>query len=347
MTSLYEYRQYLREHPKLCYLFVELTDACNMNCMHCGSKCASSNSQYIDTDMLFTALQTVAEDFDSSRIMICLTGGEPLLHPDFIAIVEKIVELGFHWGITTNGTLLDESLALKLKGLHLQSVTVSLDGMEQTNNSFRKSPNAFSQIISGINAAHKAGLKVQVTTAVHKKNFAELEEMYSLMCDLKILSWKVVNMEPIGRALEHNDLMLDDDQMKSLLEFIREKRFSVNAPMNVCFGCSHYLSFEYEHELRDNYFICGSGTYVASILVNGDIYSCLDIERRPELVQGNVKVDRFSYVWYNGFKEFRADRSECNDICKCCEERIFCGGDSTHTWDFDNKKPRFCILGKF
>ena len=113
--------------------------------------------------------------------------------------------------------------------------------------------------------------------------------------------------------------------------------------MDVCFGCSHYLSFEYEHELRDNYFICGSGIYVGSILCNGDIYSCLDIERRPELIQGNIARDRFSDVWRDGFRQFRSDRTELCESCRRCEEREFCAGDSTHTWDFDQNKPMFCI----
>ena len=113
--------------------------------------------------------------------------------------------------------------------------------------------------------------------------------------------------------------------------------------MDVRFGCSHYLSYEYEHEVRDYYFICGSGIYVGSILCNGDIYSCLDIERRPELIQGNIAKDRFSVVWYERFREFRADRTQYSKDCKNCTERLFCNGDSTHTWDFTVNEPMFCF----
>ena len=131
-----------------------------------------------------------------------------------------------------------------------------------------------------------------------------------------------------------------------LMNYIREKHYSINVPFEVVFGCSHYLSFEYEREVREHYFMCGSGLIVASILCNGDIYSCLDIERRDELVQGNISNDRFSEVWYNRFKEFRKDRSELSIKCSKCGEKEFCKGDSTHTWNFENNEPLFCIFNE-
>ena len=131
-----------------------------------------------------------------------------------------------------------------------------------------------------------------------------------------------------------------------MMEYIRGKRFSKDVEMDIRYGCSHYLSFEYEHEVRDNYFICGAGIFVASILCNGDIFGCLDIERKKELIQGNIANDRFYDIWINRFKEYRRDRSETSGKCSVCEERFFCGGDSFHTWDFDNNEPKVCILGK-
>ena len=156
----------------------------------------------------------------------------------------------------------------------------------------------------------------------------------------------MINLEPIGRALSHPELLLSREEFTGLLDFIRARRFDPATPMDVRFGCSHYLSYEYEHEVRDNYFLCGSGLYVASILCSGEIYSCLDIERRPELVQGHIARDRFSEVWRDKFQAFRADRSESCAECRRCTERTFCGGDAAHTWDYERNKPLFCFLRK-
>ncbi|MBQ4282691.1 MAG: radical SAM protein, partial [Lachnospira sp.] len=346
MKSLYRYREYLIKNPKLMYLFIELTDKCNLACLHCGSSCEQVNGQYIDTALLIEALETVAQDFEAGSIMICITGGEPMLHKDFFVIVEKVVELGFSWGMTTNGTLIDADNVKKLKALKLQSVTISLDGMEDMHEWLRNVTGCFERTLRAVDLLNKEGILVQITSVIHKNNLNELSKMYELMKELSVHSWRIINLEPIGRALDDKSLLLSYKEMIQLLDFIRDKRYSKDTKMDVCFGCSHYLSYEYEHEVRDNYFICGSGLYVASILCNGDIYSCLDIERRPELVQGNISRDRFSTVWFERFKEFRQDRTQYCRQCSECKEKMYCNGDSTHTWDFDNNRPMFCIMNK-
>ena len=69
---------------------------------------------------------------------------------------------------------------------------------------------------------------------------------------------------------------------------------------------------------------------------------CLDIENRPELVQGNIKNDDFMKVWNEGFQAFRRDRTEDCSGCRECTERYVCGGDSTHTWNFETNEPLMC-----
>lgn len=90
MSRLAEYRDYLRLHPKLTYLFAELTDLCNLSCLHCGSSCGGSRGRFLNTELLSRTLGEVAEDFEPRTVMICLTGGEPLMHPDFFKIAGKI-----------------------------------------------------------------------------------------------------------------------------------------------------------------------------------------------------------------------------------------------------------------
>ena len=346
MIAVAEHRDDLYSHPRLKFLFVELTNGCNLHCLHCGSNCSGQNTIYIDTELLLNALYTVAEDFDRSSVMICLTGGEPLLHPDFFLIAEEIVKLGFPWGMTTNGTLIDDSTARRLKALSLQSITISLDGTNESHDKLRGRKGAFQSTVHAIHMLNQVGIPVQITSVIHNKNITQLEEMYSLMIKLNVFSWRIINIEPIGRATEHNALLLSHENMIRLLSFIRSKRFDPSCKMDVRYGCSHYLSFEYENEVRDGYFLCGSGILVGSILCNGDIFSCLDIERRPELIQGNIALDRFSDVWYNKFKEFRINRTLLSDKCSQCEERSFCHGDSCHTWNFDINEPMFCIKRK-
>jgi radical SAM protein with 4Fe4S-binding SPASM domain len=291
-------------------------------------------------------MERVAEKYDSKNIMICLTGGEPLLHPDFFKIASRATELGFMCGITTNATLIDKDTAEKIYESGIRAVSVSLDGIREMHDWFRCQKGAFDKTVEGMKnlvAASRGKITTQFTTVVHKKNMADLDKIFEVVLETKVDSWRMVNLDPIGRALSHNDLLLDKDDYRYIFRYIKEKRFSKDVSIDITYGCAHYLGEDLEKETRDNYFICGSGIFVGSVLCNGDIYSCLDIERRQELVQGNIENDDFVWVWENKFSEFRRDKSElCKDCRECCD-REFCGGDADHTWDYDHNKPLLCI----
>lgn len=342
MTELAKYQQYLRTHPKLRNLFFELTDCCNLACRHCGSNCDPSHAQFLDTELLLKTIDEIALDFGNLGYMICVTGGEPLLHPEFEHIIKRIISYDIPWGMTTNTTLIDSAMARKLGEMEIGTVSVSLDGLKENHEWLRRVPGCFEKALEGIKLMKAEDIYVQVTTTVNKRNLNELEDIYKLVKDLGVDSWRMSCVDPIGRAQGNEELLLSKEEMFSLLDFVRVKRFDKSNTLDVCFGCSHYFSYEYENEIRDFYYQCTSGTQTASILCNGDIYSCLDIERRPELVQGNIKKDRFSDIWYNRFKEFRIDRTQLCDDCRKCDERLFCGGDSAHTWNYGENKPRFC-----
>lgn len=350
MNLLAQYRDSLYEHPRLTYLFFELTDACNLSCLHCGSSACPQNQTYLSREAIKDVMDKVARKYSPRSIMICLTGGEPLLHPDFFEIAAYARKLGFSCGITTNGTLIDKEVAKRIKESGIQSVTFSLDGLEDNHDWFRNKKGAFAKAIAGIkNLVNESKGKIitQITTVIHKKNIQELDSIYESVLNLSVDSWRIINLEPIGRALQHENLLLDADEMRKLLEYIREKRYSRQTPIEVKYGCAHYLTADFEREVRDNYFICGSGIYVASILCNGDIYSCMDIERRPELIQGNIEQDDFVDVWEKRFQVFRKDRTEECVSCSECEDRRYCRGDAAHTWDYNHKCPLMCLKKMF
>ena len=346
MHELAEYRNYLRTHPKLRYLFLELTDRCNMSCLHCGSACSTKKETVLPKEDIFSLLDRLADHYKTEDIMVCLTGGEPLLHPDFFEIAEYIHRKGFSWGMTTNGTLINEFTVKKLADAGMGSVSVSLDGLEENHNWLRGSSGAFRHTIKGIRALQNCEslfAAIQVTTVIHRNNIDEMEEIYSFLKKEGVKQWRLTNIEPIGRALKHKELLLKPSEYQKMFEFIRNKRYDYHVSMDVTYGCSHYLTVEWEREVRDYYFLCGSGIYVAGILCNGDIYSCLDIERRPELVQGNIKTDDFVDVWENRFLPFRKDRTQTCRVCRECEDREFCAADSMHTWNFDEMEPGLCM----
>ena len=337
LEEVARHRESLKENPHLIWLFFEITNRCNLLCKHCGSSCSTKGEM-----LSLQSIEAVLQTLDSERPMICLTGGEPMLHPDFFEIAKCVKEKGLLWGMTTNATLIDDATALRLKEVGMSTVSVSLDGMEKSHDALRQKKGAWRLALRGLDALQKAGFEPQVTTVLHPGNFNELEQFYEFLCEIGITDWRPINIEPIGRACESSDFLLSMDEFASLIMYIREKRFDPANRMNVTFGCSHYLGVEQERMVRDHYFMCGAGILSASVRSNSDICACLDIENRPELVQGNIHKDNFMDVWKNKFEVFRRDRTtDCNK-CLNCSERFICGADSAHTWNYEKNEPLLC-----
>ena len=343
MLALAEYQRSLWEHPKLKTLFFELTDRCNLNCRHCGSACSGANATVLESSVVQKVLREVAETYDPRWIMIAYTGGEPLLHPDCIGLVRYARELGYPVGMTSNAVLIDEVVARELKNAGLDTISVSIDGIGQLHDELRRVEGSYAAAVRGILALKKAGIEPQITTVVHKKNLEHLEEVYDFAVRNDIYSWRLTNVDPIGRAQDSRELLLDHTDMRQLLDYIRSKRFDPAVELEVTYGCAHFTGYEYERMIRDFYFQCIAGTGAASVMANGDIGACVDIERRPDLVQGNAYRDSFTEVWEQGFRVFRQDRAKLSRTCSGCEYAAVCMGDSAHTWNYDTAEPYYCM----
>ena len=351
LDGIERYRKELNEKPKLIDLFLEVTSRCNAKCEHCGSSCGEKiPKDEISSEDLKKALKDISDAYNANEIFIYVTGGEPLMRKDLFDIMKYAKKLGFRWGITTNGMLFNDRIFKGLKDSKISSISISLDGLKETHEKFRKVPGCYNIIIDNIKKILSSNVceLLQITTVANKKNLNELEDIYKLLLDLGVKYWRVVTVDPIGRAKKNDGILLDKKEFKQVLEFIKEKRNE--GKMVVDYGCSHYLGIDLEKEIRDYFFNCGAGLFIASILSNGDIYVCPNVERRKELIQGNIKTDNFVDVWENKFKEFRSERlTEKCSKCKKCKSFKYCRGDSFHTFNFDENKPNICmkeIMGK-
>ncbi len=342
MQQLFEYKELLRREPRLRFLFLELTMRCNERCLHCGSYCGDVKIPELTVEQYRELLDKVKRDF-SPLPMLCITGGEPLLRKEFFEIMGYANEFGYNWGMTSNGTLITPEVAKKLYDTGMKTISVSIDGLESTHDSFRRTPGGYKKAIEGIKNLMKYDFQaVQVTTVVTKKSLPELDQLFKVVEELDVHSWRIINIEPIGRALQLDGYALEKDEYRRMFEYIRSKR-AQGYP--VMYGCSHYLGLDYEKAVRDWYYQCNSGTYTASIMTNGDIGGCLDIERREETIQGNILRDDFTDVWKNRFEIFRTPLNEKDEKCRFCESRNFCLGGAYHSWNYDENRQMVCFKG--
>lgn len=344
LSLLKKYKEQEMQKHTLIDLFWECTLSCNANCKHCGSNAEKKSYEgELTTQEIKNAFKQIANDMDASKILINVTGGEPLVRKDLFEVMEYATkELNFHWGMTTNGILLNDENIEKLKKSNMETISISIDGLEKTHDSFRGVQGSYKAIVNNIKKLKQANFleHIQVTTVFHKENINELEEIYKVMSQLELDSWRLVSMDPIGRANENNDLLLNGEELKILLDFIKKK--NKNNKLKLSYGCPGFLGLDYENEARDYYFNCRTGINIASILYNGDLFVCPNVPRVKELIQGNIRNDNFADIWNNKYKEFRTkNRTKCNK-CESCEYWEYCLGGAYHTWDFNGNKQNKC-----
>lgn len=327
-------------------LFWETTLRCNAHCSFCGSNCGDKAGEALSTEDVLSAFKSVAEAYDARRIMINVTGGEPLLREDLFEVMAQCSGLGFSWGMVTNGMLVTEETIRKMKQSNMKTISISLDGLKEHHEELRGVKKSFERVVNTIKMLVAADFleHVQVTTVVTQKNIEDLDELYQFLRTLGIHSWRVAIVDGIGRATGKEDLLLKAEHLKQYMEFISSH--SRDEILPVVTSCSHYLG-NHDSDLGRSPFFCGTGIHVASILANGDIYVCPNVPRRPELIQGNIKTDNFVDVWENGFEYFRNADNRKSHQCENCVDWPNCLGDSMHTWDFDKRNPSFCYRTYF
>ena len=323
-------------------LFWEATLRCNAFCEFCGSRCGEVSCNEISGEKIEKVFEDIADAYNPGSIMINVTGGEPILRKDLFEVMTKASAMGFPWGMVSNGSLIDKCTIQKMKQSGMKTISISLDGMEETHNRLRKIENGFQKTVQAIKDLKQAAFlnQIEVTTVVNHYNIEQLEEMYSMIKSFGIDSWRVAVADSIGRAKENQELLLGKREFQQYCTFLDRHRFDTE--LRIITSCSHYLG-KNDNKYRANPFSCETGKSVASILANGDIFVCPNVERRKELIQGNVQKDNFVEVWENKFEFFRSETRCQSKKCKTCKDWESCRGDSLHTWNFEKKEPSFCI----
>ena len=336
-------RSFIKEeamsHP-LMQLFWECTLRCNMRCRHCGSDCKIST---VHPDMPFAdfekVLLRIKEKYDSRKILIILSGGEPLMRDDIVSCGRRIYELEFPWGLVSNGRLMSPAKIDGLLHAGMRSATISLDGLEDDHNWMRGIPDAFSHASAAIERlAKEPSIAFDVVTCVNRRNFPKLNELKEYLIFLGLKRWRIFTVFPAGRAATDPELQISDGQYKQLMDFIVSTR--KEGRIHLSYGCEGFLG-PYEGKVRDHLFSCQAGLTIASVRIDGAVSGCTSIRSRFD--QGNIYTDDFIDVWENRFGTFRDHGQFHTDECAECKWWKWCLGNGMHLRD-DSGRLLMCNL---
>ena len=337
---------------ELNYLFWECTVRCNLHCLHCGSDCTANGGQHdMPAEDFLRAFDTIPKEKRQKPFTVVITGGEPLTRPDLPEIGKTLRQRGVGWSIVSNGWLYDETMHRRLMSAGMGALTISLDGMRKEHDWMRGREGSYDRTIKAIAiAARDPRLNFDVVTCVNQRNLPHLQEIHNTLASLGVRQWRIFTIIPIGRALQQQELHLTDSQFVSLMDFIADKRATKcttdanKQSMNVTFSCEGYLG-DYECKVRQTPYFCHAGINIASVLIDGTICACPNIDRE-RFAQGNIYQDNLWDVWNSRFEQFRDRRWARQGICKDCKAFRNCLGNGMHNWHGDGNSPINCHYRK-
>ena len=171
---------------------------CNLTCKHCYSISADKDfSGELATGEIFR----VMDDLRAFKVpCLILSGGEPLLRPDFFDIAKRSKELGFYTALSSNGTLIDAKMMEQIVPIDFDYVGVSLDGLGATHDKFRRLAGAFDKSLHALRLCRDAGLKVGVRFTLTQDNFADLPGLLQLVEDEGIDRFYFSHLNYAGRG---------------------------------------------------------------------------------------------------------------------------------------------------
>lgn len=329
-----------RKHP-LNYLFLEVTRRCNLSCAYCGSDCTpAAQATEMPTERWIEVMRQVAADFDASKVMIAVTGGEPLLKPGILDLLQELNRLGFPYGMVTNGQHLDAAMARALVDAGLRSIALSLDGPPAVNDALR-GPGTAAAVARAVKALQAAGYKgkLEVITTLTTPAIRALDDTRRHVAALRVPLWRVCPVMPIGRAAESPGLIPDAEEMRDVLHYVKRARKDGKRPPPE-FGDEGYLGCTFEHNVRPYLFHCRAGITTGGILADGSMAACPELPR--SFIQGHVDRDRFKTVWDRDYQVFRDRRWTKRGKCDGCDAYDRCQGGSLHLYSGPDQEISHC-----
>lgn len=282
---------------------IELTRQCNIKCKFCYNP---NEAIFIKTEAVKKLLYEAAE---IGSFYLALTGGEPLLHPEFFDIAKFAKGLGYLLIIQTNGVIINEKLAYKISELAPAYIDISLHGATaESHDALTQVEGSFTRTISAIKYLKKGGCQIRIKAPVTKLNQNEIEEMENIANSFEA---PIVFDPFISPTIEGEKFPLElKPQFNKLSKYYEYTIFENEGD---------FVNFD--HKRLDEP-ICAMGRSLISINAYGDILPCL----RVPIPVGSIYKDEFKNLWFNNekLKYLRNITRAMSAKCKNCKLINYC-----------------------
>lgn len=319
-----------------------ITDVCDQRCKHCYI--FSEGHPALVTmpfeDMIYVTDRIIDFCDRINRIpYIYLTGGDPILHPDFWRLLEYFHAKELRFCIMGNPFHLTPEVCKRMHDLGCVKYQVSLDGLEKTHDMFRK-PCSFKATLEAIKFIKESGMWAAVMSTVSKTNHKEIPALIDLVDELGVDVYAVGRYCPTSIEKAYDpDIHMTPQDYKAYMDECYE-RYMAHKDSKTTYQLKDHLWILYKYEkglfnpdenLPANAIVdgCNCGRNHMTILPTGAVYAC----RRMESEIGSVMTEDLYDLWTSTrFDEYR----QYDKFVKCnkCKLKAYCRGCPAVTYGY-------------
>jgi SynChlorMet cassette radical SAM/SPASM protein ScmF len=280
-------------------LYFYLTEGCNLACRHCwmGPRFDTTGNHYptLPIELFETAIRE-AKPLGLSGVK--LTGGEPLLHPHFLRLLEIVQREELKLTVETNGLLCTPEIAVEIAKSSDRFVSVSIDGTDAATHEWvRGVPKSFDAARQAVCNLVDAGIKPQVIFTVMRTNAGQVDAMVRMVEDLGASSLKFNVVQPTARG----ETLHDNQETLSIADLIQlgrhvEEELAPKSKLRIFFHYPH--AFKALHRISSGDGCGGCGIFgILGVIASGHYALCGIGEQVPELIFGKVGQDCLEVIW--------------------------------------------------
>ncbi len=300
-------------------LFVQFdcTNNCNLRCRHCVTSAGEKSGYELSTDEALNIIDSLAE---LCVFQIGFSGGEPLTRKDIFSLMQRATSRGMRVQLTTNATLINDSVAKKLVQMNPVTVGVSLEGGGRESYEYFRGSGNYQRFIEGVKTLKAHDLPVKFKSAISRKNLSEIDPIIELAIRLGVEAVDMFLFYPQGRGCDMKSDALSKEEIQAFLKTLSERRRELEGVVSIDVD-DKPNAFLVDPSLSHS--TCGAGVYWAEVLPDGRVVPCIFFK---EVVAGNIRKSSFKEAWDSSVWEPFRDRTGLKGICGSCVHKARCGG---------------------
>jgi len=274
-----------------------------------------------------------------SHPLLILSGGEPLLRSDIYELIQYGTNKGLRMGLGSNGALIDNVIAKKLKEAGVKTVSISIDShIPEHHDEFRGVQGSWEKAINAIKALRENDVLVQVNTTLTQQNYDEIDDIMSLVEKLGVENFHLFFLVPTGRGKKIADITPANYEDMIKTTFAKTSHHQLNVRPS-CAPQFMRIAKDMHLDMRQWIRGCIAGLYYCRVFPNGEITPCPYLP----LKMGNIREKDFKSIWFNAevFKKIR-DFNNLEGKCGACEYRGVCGGCRARAYGLSSDFIDYC-----